>query len=347
MVLLVLLLSLAFVLPVSAASDVPEKHPFFEEIDYLVNKGIIRGYPDGTIRPDEVVTRAEATVMIGRLKGQNETQQATPFSDVPAGHYASGYIAESAEAKYIIGYEDGTFRPENSVIRGDMALIVERVFDLAFGFPSFTDVPENAYYAEAISKMAAANITIGYPDKTFRPRTEVTRGQFAAFLARALEPEFKNDAVIKNSYQKDKTKVYTYRLANGSNEMHRFVDVPERNGLIYGFMWTYENESENGEYLELENYEIMTNGFPYSERNNLLAYPVYTGKTFNDYVSGDVYINTITGVDVTVETAYKTFTNAVEVTTQGGYKYYMVEGYSVVKSLDQHGNVMTQLMNVE
>lgn len=308
---------------------------------------MIRGYPDGTIRPDQVVTRAEATAMIGRLKGFDNTKQTTPFSDVPAGHYASGYIAESADAEYIVGYKDGTFRPDNSIIRADMALIVERVFDLVFGFPSFTDVPENAYYTGAVNKMAAANITIGYPDKTFRPRTEVTRGQFAAFLARALEPEFKNDAVIKNSYQKDKTKVYTYRLADGSDEIHRFVDVPERDGLTFGFMWTYENDSDDGEYLELENYEIMANGFPYSEGDNLLAYPVYTGKTFNDYVSGEVHVNTITGVDVTVETAYQTFTNAVEVTTQEGFKYYMVEGYSVVKTFDADGNVTFELLSVE
>ena len=347
--LLVIVMSLFLAMPVAAAApDLPEDHLFYEEMTYLMEKGVITGYPDGTVRPDRDVTRAEATVMIGRLKGLDGTKRATPFRDVPAGHYASGYIAEAAEAGYILGNGDGTFRPNAPIIRGDMALIIERVFDLAFTFNQpFTDVPQNAYYTETISKILAANITIGYPDNTFRPKQAVTRGQFSAFLARALEPEFKNDAVIARSYMKDKTKAYTYRMSDGTTAVHRFVDVPDRGGLSYGFMWTADVDGDSYEYLEFESRQLFAFGYPYSEYDVALVYPVGVGKTFDVGLGDETIIRTITGVNRTVETPYKTFTNATEVTTQDGFKYYMAEGFATIKSINAQGRVESELVSVE
>ncbi|WP_223634569.1 S-layer homology domain-containing protein [Planococcus sp. 4-30] len=346
---LVVVLSLFLVLPVAAAApDLPESHSFYEEITYLMEKGVITGYADGKVRPDAEVTRAQAAVMIGRLQGLDGTKKATPFRDVPAGHYASGYIAEVAEAGYFKGYGNGTFRPEAPIIRGDMALIVERVFNLAFTFnQSFTDVPRNAYYAEAISKILAANITIGYPDNTFRPQQEVTRGQFSAFLARALEPKFKNDATIARSYQKDKTKTYTYRMSDGTTAVHRFVDVPDRDGLTFGFMWTAEVDSDTYEYMEFESHQLFAFGYPYSEYDVALVYPVRVGKTFDTGLGDETIIHTITGVNKTVKTPYKTFTNATEVTVQDGFKYYMAEGFATIKSISAQGRVESELVRVE
>lgn len=345
---LIVLLSVILALPAAAAPDLSEDHLFYEEITYLMDRGVIEGYPDGTIRPDAEVTRAEAVVMIGRLMDFDGTKRATEFTDVPAGHYASGWIAEAAEAGYVLGVGNGKFEPNAPIIRGDMALIVERVFELVFGIEStFTDVSADAYYAEAINKILAANITIGYPDRTFRPQVEVTRGQYAAFLARALEPEFKNDAVIEGSYQKDKTKVYTYENADGTTEAHSFEDVPDRGGLVYGFMWSVDTDDGNYEYLELENYDYLAYGYPYSEGDVAIVYPVRVGKTFTNGMEDETITLEITGVNVTVETAYQTFSNAVEITNEDGDKYYMVEGFGTVKSVNAEGDVIMELLSVE
>ncbi|MDN7226363.1 S-layer homology domain-containing protein [Planococcus sp. N064] len=346
---LVLVMSLLLIFPVAAAApDLPKNHSFYDEMTYLMEKGVISGYVDGTVRPDVEVTRAQAAVMIGRLKGLDGTKKVTPFRDVKADYFASGYIAEAAEAGYLKGYGDGTFRPDAPIIRGDMALIIERVFDLAFTFShSFKDVPENAYYAEAIRKILAANITIGYADNTFRPRLEVTRGQFSAFLARALEPKFKNDATIARSYQKDKTKTYTYQMSDGTKAVHRFVNVPNRDGLAYGFLWTVQVGNDVYEYLELENHQLFAFGYPYSEYDLALVYPVRVGKTFNTGLGDEIITNTITGINKTVRTSYRTFTNATEVTTESGLKYYMVEGFSTVKSINAQGRVESELVNVK
>jgi hypothetical protein len=344
-----ILLSLLLVLPAAGAPrDVPQSHQFYDEINYLMEKGVLKGYPDGTVRPNTQVTRGQAAVMIGRLKGFDGANKATPFRDVPAGHSASGYIAEAAKAGYIRGYPDGTYQPNKPLSRNDMAVIIERVFNLAFTFNhSFKDVPRNAHYSEAISKLLAANITTGYPDNTFRPRQEVTRGQFSAFLARALEPRFKNEAVIPHSYQKDKTKVYTYQMSDGTTAVHRFANVPARDGLVYGFMWTVRIGEDVYEYLELENRELFAFGYPYSEYDAALVYPVRIGKTFDTGLGDETVTHTITGVNKTVKTRYKTFTNAVEVTTETGLKYYMVEGFANVKSINAQGRVEMELVDVE
>ena len=346
--LFIILISLLMVLPAVAAPDLTEDHPFYDEINYLMDEGVLEADGDGAVRPDANVTRAEAAVMIGRLKDIDDSPKRTGFRDVPLRHYASGYIAAAVKAGYFKGYRDQTFRPNAPIKRKEMAVLLERVFGLSHTFNStFRDVPAEAPYAGAISKLLAANILADPADNRFRPNQKVTRGEFAAYLARALEPEFKNDAVIENSYQKDKTKTYTYDMSDGTTAIHRFADVPDRDGLQFGFMWTVEVDGGSYEYFEFENQELFAFGYPYSEYVPALAYPVEIGSTFNVGMGDESILYTITAVNKTVETPYKTFTNATEVTTPDGFKYYMAEGYATIKSVNAEGVVDMVLVNVE
>jgi len=165
--------------------------PFAFEVIYLHEQGIITGYPDGTFRPHAPVTRAQAITMIGRALELDGTKRATPFKDVGAGHFASGYIASGAEAGIINGFPGNLFRPSQQVTRAQTAAMLDRAFD----FPdapasSFSDMNPNHYAYEAVSRLAYQGVIRGYPDNTFRPNAVVTRVHFAAFLARALEPSF-------------------------------------------------------------------------------------------------------------------------------------------------------------
>ncbi|RNF39646.1 S-layer homology domain-containing protein [Planococcus salinus] len=352
-----LLLSLVLLAPaVWAAPDVPESHGFYEEITYLTELGVLGGYPDGTVRPESVVTRAEAAIMIGRLKELDGTQRATSFSDVTQKQAASGFIAAAQEAGFITGYPDGTFRPYESITRGDMAIILSRIFvtPITLGV-GFSDVSVNMRAYEPIAQVLAANITIGYPDNTFRPHEFVTRAQFSAFLARGLEPKFKNDAVIENSFMKDKTKTYSYRYVDGNVLTHTFNFVEQRFEQPIGFAWTVTDSFERFQYdyVEGESHNGYLIGYPYSESYLNLVYPPEVGKTFNTD-SFFVPESTITAVGVTVETPYRTFTDAVEVTAaiddefyDSGYKYYMVEGFGEVKFVNRHGVTLYELVDVQ
>ncbi|MCH4826808.1 S-layer homology domain-containing protein [Planococcus halocryophilus] len=342
--------------PALAASDLPENHRFYDEIDYLVGKKVISGYEDGTMQPDRVVTRAEAAIMIGKLKGLDGTQRATNFSDVGKSSKASGYIASAQKAGYLSGYPDGTFHPDATITRGDMAIVLANVFTTPLSLNSgFKDISPNMKAYASISEIVAYNIAAGYPDRTYRPLTDVTRGQFSAFLARGLEPFFKNDTHMKNSYLRDKTKTYSYKSANGEQWINYFTNNSQLNDEPLGFVWA--TKASNGTvsfFTEYETYDSYDVCYPFSECITDLVYPIQKGKVFN-IDNPFAPESTITGVNVSVKTAYKTFTNAVEVTIpynetkdrDTGYKYYMVEGFGTVKALKLDGTVVSELVKVE
>ncbi|OKL37033.1 S-layer homology domain-containing protein [Domibacillus mangrovi] len=171
--------------------DVPDGYRFYEEIDYLSDAEIITGFQDGSFKPDQAVTRAQAAILIGKTFELDGTKRKTSFSDVNSSNTASGYIESAVDEGIISGFPDGTFRPGQTVSRGQLAILLTRAFELSDSASvTFKDVSSSSAAYPYIGKIIAAGITAGYPDNTYRPNTAVTRGQFAAFMARALDPYF-------------------------------------------------------------------------------------------------------------------------------------------------------------
>ena len=193
--------------------DVSESHTFSEEIHYLVERKIIAGFEDNTFKPQQFVTRAQAATMIGRALGLNGTKGVTAFPDVASDSVASGYIKEAAKLGIIKGYEDGTFRPNTVVTRGQLAIFLTRAFNLTKSSSvTFSDVSSNSVAYPYIGYLIAANITLGYDDGTFRPNAAVTRGQFAAFLTRTLR--FVNNEPTSTQYVVSAYEKEVLRLVN-------------------------------------------------------------------------------------------------------------------------------------
>ena len=88
---------------------------------------------------------------------------------------------------------DNTYRPGEPVTRAQMAIFLDRAFQLedSNGANRFIDVSPGMKAYQAILNVHASGIAFGYEDGKYRPEVSVTRGQFAAFLARALEPSFR------------------------------------------------------------------------------------------------------------------------------------------------------------
>lgn len=186
-------LSLAFVHPSNQVSaetltDIPDRSK--EKINYLIDEEVIFGYPDGTFKPKNSVSRKEAAAMIGRALDLENEKQETKFPDVPSDLYASGYIASATEKGIITGHTDGTFKPDDAVTRAQMAIIISRAFKLdETGGQAFSDVSKNSYYHDAINLIASAGISVGYPDGTFRPNNELTREEFSILMAKTMKSE--------------------------------------------------------------------------------------------------------------------------------------------------------------
>ena len=96
--------------------DVKDTETYSEPVNVLSGLGVVGGFPDGTFQPDGKVTRAQmATMLINCLGIPVSGKADTPFSDVPASHWASGFIKYAANMGYVAGYADGTFKPDKEV----------------------------------------------------------------------------------------------------------------------------------------------------------------------------------------------------------------------------------------
>ncbi len=165
------------------------------EINYLITEEVISGYGDGTFRPKQAVTRAEAAIMLGKALNLNGWKRSTPFKDVAINSAASGYIASAVSKKIINGYSDGTYRPNDPITRGQMALLLQRAFKLTEkGEVFFKDIPTSGPQYEAINTITTAGLASGYNDGTFQPKDSVTRQDFAVFVARGLNDDFRVEA---------------------------------------------------------------------------------------------------------------------------------------------------------
>jgi hypothetical protein len=162
-------------------------HWALEYVSFLQSRGIIGGYPDGTFRPEEPVTRAALAVMILKAKNLNPNPEAATFPDVPRTHWAAGAIGAVRAAGFLQGYPDGSFRPERELTRAEAAVVLNKAFQPQpeGSFPAFRDL-EGHWAKSDVQQLAAAGIIGGYPDGTFRPDQKVKRAELAAMLAKIL-----------------------------------------------------------------------------------------------------------------------------------------------------------------
>ncbi|MDH3248168.1 MAG: S-layer homology domain-containing protein, partial [Acidimicrobiia bacterium] len=145
--------------------------------------------------PDAAVTRAEMAVFLSRaLEDQVEpTTGLGVFPDVPANVWYTDAVARMVELGITTGYEDGTYRPNASVSRGEMAVFLDRAFESLASdgdLAPFGDVPTDAFYAEATDALFDAGVTLGCraDPLAYCPLDAVSRAQMASFLARVLAP---------------------------------------------------------------------------------------------------------------------------------------------------------------
>ena len=96
-------------------------------IGYMQQFGIVTGYEDGSFRPDAPVTRAEFAAIASRF--EKLTQGSKSFTDVPDTHWAVKYINFAATRGWVTGYADGTFKPEHSITRAEVAAVTCRLLE--------------------------------------------------------------------------------------------------------------------------------------------------------------------------------------------------------------------------
>lgn len=106
--------------------DVTSDAWYYNYVGYIEKFGIIAGYEDGTFRPQQTITRAEFVTMASRFADMSKEYECD-FEDVSAEHWAYKYIAFAAGNGWIGGYEDHTFRADNTITRAEVVTIVNNM----------------------------------------------------------------------------------------------------------------------------------------------------------------------------------------------------------------------------
>ena len=158
-------------------------------INKWVDKGDISGYPDGTFRPNNMITRAEFVVLVNNAMGYTKSGYAY-FSDVPSHYWGKNAIQTGVAAGYISGDGNGIFRPNDPVTRQEAAAMISRILDLKQNESRayrYTDSYAISNWAKGVvGAVSDAGIMAGYPDGSFGPNKVLTRAEAVLALDKTV-----------------------------------------------------------------------------------------------------------------------------------------------------------------
>ncbi|RJX37043.1 tandem-95 repeat protein [Paenibacillus pinisoli] len=174
-----------------------------QTIDKLASLRVITGYVDGSFNPNNSITRAEFAAVLARLFIFAPAQTSpAPFTDMQ-GHWAQGAVTELANHGIITGHSDGSFRPNATITKEEMVVMMMRLVNTAAlpqtGHADFEDMATAGKYAqEEIDAAAKAGLIQGYNDK-LQPKGKATRAEAVTMLWKLLmlDPELK--AILDDS----------------------------------------------------------------------------------------------------------------------------------------------------
>ncbi|QUG40579.1 S-layer homology domain-containing protein [Psychrobacillus sp. INOP01] len=197
-------------------TDLKSTHVHYSSVLNLTERGIVKGFTDGTFKPEASVTRGQAAKIIALALGLDTKNVVNPnFKDIKTDNEYYGPIAALVAEGIVSGKEDGTYGPGEKLSRSQMAKIIT----LAFGFEEgkltdtkFTDVKANDWYNGYLQTLLDNEITTGTTATTFSPYANVKRGQMASFVVRA-EAASKPVTVISVSDNSVETSTGTYTIA--------------------------------------------------------------------------------------------------------------------------------------
>lgn len=193
--LLVATLTLVFVGAVSAETTLKDinGHWAAPTISKWIDQGLIQGYGDNTIRPDNPVTRAEFVSMVNRAWGISNDGYSSVFQDVAKDQWYYSDIAAAYNLGYISGSSPETFQPDSTITREQAAVMIAQLLTLEADsednvLSELEDYEQLADWSRPyVETVFAQGILKGYPDKTFRPTRSVTRAEAMVIIDQAVK----------------------------------------------------------------------------------------------------------------------------------------------------------------
>lgn len=212
----------------STFPDVPEDNVNNKAVEYLKQKGIISGYPDGTFKPDKSINRAEALKIALNAAASLETQEmesaSIAFPDVKEKDWFYTFVSKAFALKIAAGYPDGKFKPANNINVAESLKIIENSLKGSVSQEvaenPFPDVDKGTWYAPYALYAKNKQIVWVLDDGKVHAERDITRGEFAQIIYRLV--------YIKEN------KVDTFPL---STDWPQYRHPAERYTVKYPFSW--------------------------------------------------------------------------------------------------------------
>ena len=151
----------------------------------------IVGYEDGTIKPNNNITRAEVATIFYRLLTDSSRERwytdSNSFTDVADDSWYNEPVSTLSRMGIINGYEDGSFKPNAPITRAEFTAIATRFFDYSARYDgAFYDVSAGSWYADYIQAAVDMGLVEGYPDGGVHPGSNITRAEAVTIVNRVL-----------------------------------------------------------------------------------------------------------------------------------------------------------------
>ena len=180
--------------PPDEPDEPDEPVPPPEDLNTRDHVAYIIGYPDGSVRPEGSITRAEVATIFFRLLTDEAREtywcQVNGYTDVPYESWFNNAISTLSNMGIVSGYPDGSFRPDAPITRAELTKIAVGFFQYADQYftylGNFSDVAGNEWYASFLAAASALGLIEGYPDGSFRPDAAITRAETCTVVNRTL-----------------------------------------------------------------------------------------------------------------------------------------------------------------
>jgi uncharacterized protein YjdB len=234
----------AFPLQASAATALSDVNGHWaqSQIETMITKGVVAGYPDNTFKPDNTITRAEFITMTNKAFSFKTTAEIN-YPDVNVNDWFAKEITIAKAAGYISGYPDGTMKPNSQITRQEVATIITQILQLDTtpgigALSKFSDAASiPTWSGSAIAAMVKAGYLTGYPDGTFKALSPTTRAMAAVILTSAT-----GGIITPPVQQKVFDKAGTYGPVSGTQTITGNITI-SASGVIL------QNTTINGDLL--------------------------------------------------------------------------------------------------
>jgi len=180
--------------PISPLADLPASHWAFPVVTELLTRGLVTGFPDGSFRPDQPMTRAEFASQLARTFQLSFKKETQAFADVTAMNWAHQDIQKSVRMGFLTGYPEGKFFPNETIDRIQVITALTQGLNLKSSsgslsvlryYRDYDQVPDWA--TKSLVAATEAGLIVNHPDVTLlTPNRPASRAEVTAMLYRSL-----------------------------------------------------------------------------------------------------------------------------------------------------------------